>query len=219
LEIGQVVYQSDPDKYACFAYDFIEHKFVIVAVTLFENDQSTTTTTSSSKSITTATIPTPNNQFSTRVLVLPKNPTTLRAASFKPSIITTTTSTITITTITTTTTTTQSLLSPKITLDPSPSQKRTLIGTFKTASMSPVTTPTTTTSTTNKQLAVSEEAFAVTSSKKPNQIKRKQTKKYVYCNKSDDTCVNGGICYTTNPVYYSNSGIEIFNKAKIKFCM
>lgn len=45
----------------------------------------------------------------------------------------------------------------------------------------------------------------------------KAEKNYVLCKSVEDSCLNGGICYITNPNLYSDS--YLYNQIKIKFCM
>lgn len=40
---------------------------------------------------------------------------------------------------------------------------------------------------------------------------------YVICDSADNTCLNGGSCYITNPNLYTD--ISTYNENKIKFCM
>lgn len=43
------------------------------------------------------------------------------------------------------------------------------------------------------------------------------TKAYVNCPSAENTCLNGGVCYISNPMLYADS--FLYNQVKIKFCM
>lgn len=45
----------------------------------------------------------------------------------------------------------------------------------------------------------------------------RRERNYVLCKSIDNTCLNGGICYVTNPLLYSD--VDVYNEIKIKFCM
>lgn len=42
-------------------------------------------------------------------------------------------------------------------------------------------------------------------------------KAYVKCDPAENTCMNAGVCYITNPNFYSD--LEFYNQIKIKYCM
>lgn len=50
-----------------------------------------------------------------------------------------------------------------------------------------------------------------------NRVTGKTEKAYVNCPSDENTCLNGGVCYITNPSFYTDS--FLYNQEKIKFCM
>lgn len=52
-------------------------------------------------------------------------------------------------------------------------------------------------------------------STKPLDLKIERS--YVRCSPAQDTCINGGVCYITNPSLFKNN--FLYNQSKIKFCV